>query len=124
LIQAKPSLPQHGYEVFLTDAEYAWAADFVAGQNLAGRPMLGVHVGSGGTKNLALRRWPLENYLELVRRLRDRQPKLAILFFGGPEEQADHERIQAMVGGKRPVFPQKPGISVRRQRCSKNVMRF
>jgi heptosyltransferase-2 len=105
LIQAKPSLPQHGYEVFLTDAEYAWAADFVAGQNLAGRPMLGVHVGSGGTKNLALRRWPLENYLELVRRLRDRQPKLAILFFGGPEEQADHERIQAMVGGKDLFFP-------------------
>jgi heptosyltransferase-2 len=66
---------------------------------------LGVHVGSGGTKNLALRRWPLENYLELVRRLRQTHPGLAILFFGGPEEQADHERIQAMVGGKDLFFP-------------------
>jgi heptosyltransferase III len=105
LIQAKPSLPRHGYEVFLTDAEHAWAADFAAGQNLAGRPVLGVHVGSGGTKNLALRRWPLENYMELVRRLRQTHPGLAVLFFGGPEEQADHERIQTMVGGQDLFFP-------------------
>jgi ADP-heptose:LPS heptosyltransferase len=105
LIKAKPSLSRHSYEVFLTDAEHAWAADFIAGQNFSGRPMLGVHVGSGGTKNLALRRWPLENYLELVRRLRDRHPKLAILFFGGPEEQADHEKISAAAGRENLFFP-------------------
>jgi heptosyltransferase-2 len=67
--------------------------------------MLGVHVGSGGTKNLALRRWPLGNYLELVRRLRERHPKLAILFFGGPEEQTDHEKISAAAGGENLFFP-------------------
>ena len=105
LIQAKPVLPRHQYEIFLTDAEHAWAADFVAGQNLTGRPMLGVHVGSGGTKNLKLRRWPLGNYLELVRRLRERHPQLAILFFGGPEEQADHEKISAAAGGENLFFP-------------------
>jgi len=105
LIQAKPVLPRHGYEVFLTDAEHAWAADFVTGQNLAGRPILGIHVGSGGTKNLKLRRWPLGNCLELVRRLRERHPKLAILFFGGPEEQADHEKISAAAGMGNLFFP-------------------
>jgi ADP-heptose:LPS heptosyltransferase len=105
LIKAKPLLSQHRYEVFLMDAEHAWAADFIAQQNLSGRPMLGVHVGSGGTKNLALRRWPLGNYLELVRRLREHHPKLAILFFGGPEEQADHEKIQTATGGKNFLFP-------------------
>jgi len=105
LIKAKPLLPQHRYEVFLTDAEHTWAADFVAGQNLTGRPMLGIHVGSGGTKNLALRRWPLGNYLELVRRLRECHPKLAVLFFGGPEEQADHEKISAAARGGNLFFP-------------------
>jgi heptosyltransferase-2 len=104
LIKAKPLLPRHGCEVFLTDNDHVWAADFIAGQNLAGRPMLGVHVGSGGTKNLARRRWPLGNYLELVRRLRERHPQLAILFFGGPEEQADHEKISA-AGGENLFFP-------------------
>jgi heptosyltransferase-2 len=104
-IGAKPLLPAHGCEIFLTGAEHAWAADFVNGQNLSRRLMLGVHVGSGGTKNLALRRWPLESYLELVRRLRERQPELAILFFGGPEEQADHEKIRAAAGEKNLFFP-------------------
>jgi len=105
LLNTKPLLGQHRYEIFLTDAEQAWAADFIAGQNLSGRPMLGIHVGSGGTKNLALRRWPLENYIGLVRRLRKSHPDLALLFFGGPEEQADHETIQAVTGGEQLFFP-------------------
>lgn len=104
LLNTQPLLGQHRYEIFLTDAEQAWAADFVAGQNLSGRPMLGIHVGSGGTKNLALRRWPLENYMGLVRRLRESHPDLALLFFGGPEEQADHEKILA-AGGENLFFP-------------------
>jgi ADP-heptose:LPS heptosyltransferase len=105
LINAKPQLPAHGYELFLTNAEQAWAADFVATQNLSGRPLLGIHVGSGGTKNLALRRWPLENYIELARRLRQDRPELGVLFFGGPEEESDHEKIQAQDGGQNLFFP-------------------
>ena len=105
LLGVKPLLPSHRYEIFLTDKEQAWAADFVARQNLGGRPLLGIHVGSGGTKNLALRRWPLENYIELLRRLRQSQPELAILFFGGPEEKTDHENIRALAGGEHLLFP-------------------
>jgi len=105
LIGAQRKLPAHELELFLSPAEEKWADDFLARTGLTGKKWLGIHVGSGGTKNLALRRWPLENYLELVRRLRQTHPGLAILFFGGPEEQADHERIQAMVGGKDLFFP-------------------
>jgi ADP-heptose:LPS heptosyltransferase len=105
LLNLKPKLPAHSYEIFLTDAERTWALDFIRQQNLSGRPMLGIHVGSGGTKNLALRRWPLENYMELARRLREKQPGAAILFFGGPEEKNDHKRIQALVGGENLFFP-------------------
>ena len=102
---AQPRLPEHGYEIFLTEAEQSWAANYVAQQNLSSRPVLGIHAGSGGTKNLALRRWPLENYIELARRLRQSRPELAILFFGGPEEKTDHEKIQAALGDGNLIFP-------------------
>jgi heptosyltransferase-2 len=106
LLDVKPRLPTYHYEVFLTKTEQAWAADFITRQKLSGQPMLGIHIGSGGTKNLALRRWPLENYIELARRLRQSQPDLAILFFGGLEEKAGHEKIRALAGGENLFFPQ------------------
>jgi ADP-heptose:LPS heptosyltransferase len=105
LLDVKPRLPLHHYEIFLTEAEKKWAADFVMREKLSARPLLGVHVGSGGTKNLALRRWPLENYIELARRLRQSEPKTAILFFGGPEEKPDHEKIQQTLGTANLFFP-------------------
>jgi heptosyltransferase-2 len=105
LLGAKPMAAAYRYEVFLTDAELTWAADFIARNNLSWRPLLGIHVGSGGTKNLALRRWPLGNYMELVRRLREKEPGLAILFLGGPEEAANHEKIREAAGGENLFFP-------------------
>jgi ADP-heptose:LPS heptosyltransferase len=105
LLNVKPRLSLHDYEIFLTEAEKVWAEDFVMREKLSARPLLGVHVGSGGTKNLALRRWPLENYIELARRLRQSQPELAVLFFGGPEEKSDHEKIQTALGAENLFFP-------------------
>lgn len=102
---AKVMLPSHRYEIFLADAEKAWAENYIAQEKLSGRPLLGIHTGSGATKNLALRRWPLENYIELVRRLREKKPELAILFFGGPEEQRDYERVQKAAGADEALFP-------------------
>jgi heptosyltransferase-3 len=106
LLGAKPLLPSHRYEIFLTATEQAWAVEFVARQNISGRALLGIHVGSGGTKNLALRRWPLENYIDLARRLRQNRPELGILFFGGPEEKPDHEKIRDTLGEENLFFPQ------------------
>ena len=105
LLDMKPRLPTHHYEIFLTEAEKAWAENFIVREKLSTRPLLGVHVGSGGTKNLALRRWPVENYIELARRLRQSVPELGILFFGGPDEKDDHEKIQAPAGGGNLFFP-------------------
>jgi heptosyltransferase-2 len=109
-IDAKPKLPKHRYELFLTDAERAWAVNYIAQQGLQSRQILGIHVGSGGTKNLALRRWPLENYIELIRRLQEKQPGLAILFVGGPGEKKDHEKIRAALGEGKVFFPETQNI--------------
>ena len=110
LIGAKTLLPRHETELFLTAAEEAWTNEFLGRHQLNGRKLLGIHVGSGGTKNLALRRWPLVNYIELVRRLRQETPETGILFFGGPDEQADHEQLLATLGPLNLYFHKTPGL--------------
>ncbi|MEK7707166.1 MAG: glycosyltransferase family 9 protein, partial [Verrucomicrobiota bacterium] len=95
LLGAKQRLPQPGYEIFLTPAEHAWAEGFLAEKKLSGRLLLGVHVGSGGTKNLARRRWPLAHYIEVIQKLIRARPEVAVLLFGGPEEEQDIRRVLA-----------------------------
>src|SRR5262249_46538964 len=62
-------------------------------RSLQQRLRLGLHVGSGGTKNLTLKRWPLGHYLKLLAKVRQSWPDLAILLFGGPEEEPDLQKI-------------------------------
>jgi len=100
LLGRKPLLPQHEFEVFLTTAEANWANDFLAANKLSGRKRLGLHIGSGGTKNLRLKRWPFAHWQELIRRLNKSHPDLVILLFGGPEEQKEHEQILAAHVGR------------------------
>jgi ADP-heptose:LPS heptosyltransferase len=97
LVGAKPMLASHEMELFLTPVEEKFASEFVAANQLESRRVLGVHVGSGGTKNLALKRWPLEHYIELLKRLTATQPQLAVLLFGGPEEREAHARIRTKI---------------------------
>jgi len=105
LLGAKIKLPLHEIEISPTEEEENWADHFLASHKLANRKLLGIHIGSGGTKNLALRRWPLGNYQELTRRLWKRHPGVAILFFGGPEEESDHKKIRAVAGNENLFFP-------------------
>jgi len=103
---AKAKLPQHQYELYLSEEELTWAREYLEAQQLSGRKLLGIHVGSGGTKNLAFRRWPLSRYEELIRRLNSTHPNLAILLFGGPEEEKDHERLMmGQIGRGRILHP-------------------
>jgi ADP-heptose:LPS heptosyltransferase len=95
LLGAQKKLPAHELEIFLTSDEGKLADDFLARHKLAGRKVLGVHVGSGSTKNLSLKRWPLKHYIGLVRRLNRERRDLSILLFGGPDEAKDHEVVLA-----------------------------
>jgi ADP-heptose:LPS heptosyltransferase len=98
LLGASPKLPAHDSEIYLTPAETQWARQWLDSHQLAGRKLLGIHVGSGKTKNLELRRWPLTSYVELLRHLQAGDRHLAVLLFGGPEEKADHEILLRATG--------------------------
>jgi ADP-heptose:LPS heptosyltransferase len=110
LIGRAPMLPQPAYELFLRPEEEAWAAHWLAKNGLVGKKFLGLHVGSGGTKNLALRRWPLANYLALIRRLHAAQPDLPVVFFGGPDERAAHSEAWERLRGGPIFFAETPGV--------------
>ena len=105
-VGARRMLPRHEYEIFPSPADLKWAEDLIAQQNWSGRQRLGIHVGSGGTKNLPLRRWPLDHYLELLKQLRQAHPGLAVVFFGGPEEKKDHQQIRAQTSPDQVLIPE------------------
>jgi ADP-heptose:LPS heptosyltransferase len=95
LIGAQKKLTGHTIELYLSPSDERQADDFLLKHKLFDKKILGIHVGSGGTKNLPLKRWPLKNYAGLVRQLNKERPDLHILLFGGPEEAKDHEVVLA-----------------------------
>jgi ADP-heptose:LPS heptosyltransferase len=95
LIGAQKKLPAHEMEFFLEPTDERFADDFLAKHKLSGKKILGIHVGSGGSKNLVLKRWPLKNYAGLVRQLNKARPDIHVLLFGGPEEIKDHPVVLA-----------------------------
>jgi ADP-heptose:LPS heptosyltransferase len=106
LVEAKPLLAGHEMEVVLTPEEEKWAGEFVSKSGLSRRPRLGVHIGSGGTKNLILKRWPLERWIELLKRLTTTHPDVAVLLFGGPEENDAHARLRREVASANLFAPE------------------
>jgi len=101
LIGAEQKLAAHEMELFLTPAEEKFADDYLVKQKLSGQKILGLHVGSGGTKNLPLKRWPVKNYAGLVRQLNHDRPDIHVLLFGGPEEAKDHQIVLAVADQSR-----------------------
>ena len=95
VLGARQALHDHKLEIFLSSQDEDFAESFLRSRDLLTRPVLGIHTGSGGTKNLKLKRWPAKQYVELIDRLLASRPELAILLFGGPEEEAEIQSIVA-----------------------------
>ena len=102
----RPKLERHEYEIHLTLAEDTWASEFVTSRKLDGATFMGMHVGSGSTKNLALRRWPLPNYQALIVELLKTYPNLTVLLFGGSDEKEDLQRLLEVTNRKRVLAPE------------------
>ena len=114
LLQRPLLLPSQEYELFLSVAERDWARATAQEFRLQPGRWLGVHVGSGGTKNLALRRWPLDQYETLFVDLFQRDPAQQIVLLGGPEEIAAHAQLRARftkeIGEGRLLIPITPTL--------------
>ena len=78
LLGKQPMLSTHDFELFLSEREIQSTEDFVRQNQLSGRRLVGVHVGSGKTKNLALKRWPLPNFIELLKRITHERRDLTV----------------------------------------------
>lgn len=100
LLGATVKKPGHDMEVRLTDADERWAEDYMAERGLKDNFLLGIHVGSGGTKNLVFKRWPLANYVQLIQQLNCERPDVKVLLFGGGEEVKEHQQIIAQTNAE------------------------
>ncbi|HOK48324.1 MAG TPA: glycosyltransferase family 9 protein, partial [Bryobacteraceae bacterium] len=76
----------------------AWAEEALRALGPPGRPWIGFHPGSGTTKNLILKRWPLVRWAELARRLAVRYPQARILLFGSADERPLREELARRSG--------------------------
>ena len=87
-------MKKHEYEIYFSKEEEKIASDFIRKNNLENKILIGFHVGSSSTKNLALRRWPIENYVELAGKLIKFDNKVRILLFGSNEEEKENLMIK------------------------------
>jgi len=94
LLDARVTSKTHALEIFLSPQDESWADAFVAARGLSPGAALGIHMGSGGTKNLRFKRWPVKSYENLLRQALNRWPNVSALLFGGGEET---EEIQGLI---------------------------
>ena len=111
----------HEPELFFSTAEIKWAEEFACKNQLRERTVLGIHAGSGKTKNLILKRWPVDYYIQLVQKLLAGYPALTVLLFGGPEEKEDNEKILQSIQSPRLLAVPSRTISSRYHRRGKGA---
>ena len=103
LINIKPKLEKHQYQIFLSKEDEKKADDFFKDKGIKGKTV-GIHVGSGTTKNMILKRWPLKNYINLIQKILKEEKKTNILLFGGPDEEAENRKILKEIQDKRIII--------------------
>lgn len=101
---------ERAYELFLTSEEIATAQRLADESKLMGRRVVGIHVGSGKTKNLRMKRWPVGNYIGVIKKLTAARPDVTVLLFGGPEEKEENTRILSEAAHPNLVAPKTRSI--------------
>jgi heptosyltransferase-2 len=91
----------------LSAAEEQQADAWFRERGVEGDECVGFHPGSSLFKAHAMKRWPGENFVELIRRLSLRSPGFRFLLFGGPEEDELKEEIREKTGLGDHVVPVK-----------------
>jgi len=85
ILTVKSDIEEHRLELYPDDENFEKADLFLKNHDLKDYRLIGIHPGSGITKNLALRRWPPERWSELCK-LITRDDKTCVLIFGSSNE--------------------------------------
>ena len=93
------SQASHKLELFLAEKNQQFANDFIKSRGLDGKILVGFHPGSGVTKNLILKRWPVEYWGKLAQQL-CADHNVRILLFGTPNERDVRGEIFRLAGNK------------------------
>jgi len=114
----------HRLGLALSADNHRFADEFMARLGLDNGPAIGLHPGSGTTKNLALRRWAPEKWAQLAQGLATQYPTATLFMFGAAAEKDLRTEIQALSGldGKRLVSVDAGGLRdaaalIGRMRC-------
>lgn len=86
----------------VTAEEDAWARATLAKEGVRGSPSIGMQVASFPTKGH--RDWPIENFIELTRRILERHPDAHFVIFGGSLEAERTKRLHASLPGHATLF--------------------
>jgi len=81
-------MKKHQYEIFIPKSEIEKAKKVFKKKKI----YIGIHIGSGKTKNLSLRRWPLKYYSVLISKI-GKIKNVEFLLFGGKEEESDYQKL-------------------------------
>lgn len=76
-------------KIYLTDEERAAGTDFA--KQIKRYPLIGIHAGTSTFKNHAHRRWPKENFVQLINQL----PDAHFVLFGALDEIKINQEIKA-----------------------------
>ena len=76
-------------------------------KNIKGKK-IGIHIGSGTTKNLHLKRWPIENWEKLIKMIIENE-KINVLLFG-LEETQDNLKIKNLIKSNRIIVMNKSNL--------------
>jgi heptosyltransferase-3 len=86
----------------VTEVEDAWAKHELVKKKLRANPLIGVQVASFPTKNH--RDWPIENFIELCRRILALRPSAHFLILGGATEADRTSRLHASMPGHSTLY--------------------
>lgn len=96
--ESSPSMPN--LQLLPDDDAERRAERWIAERGLDGKTLVGIHPGSGATKDLWLKRLPPAAWERVIEELYDADPSLAVILLGGPEEQELCRRLSAAVSSK------------------------
>ncbi len=110
LIDLKSKLKKHNYDLYFSKNNLKYSREFLFNNKLNNKILFSISVGSGSTKNMALRRWPIFYYKILIKSILKQDKKINILLFCGPEEIKENKLLIKKLNNKRVFLIQSENI--------------